>query len=478
MKKKYNYGGLTPQQMLGIAGMVGTTTGTMLSQNKDTALFGDVLSGAGMGMALGPWGALAGGVLGLGKGLISQGQERKERQQMEDQRRIGQQANAWYSKEQQPYDTTGYYQMAKGGEIPYRMTPKQKMVISKKKMADGGAINSPISLNSTFYGKQPELMDLWKSNNSMDKLRYVSQRNSLDFTLPLISGKNHSLGFDASIGQNKTFETKINHQNSLGGSNLLPTEYRTDPIPWETKKEPFFNVGLNWQPGLSENKNTNKGTAQNTKIGIGYSYNNNTSGPYVLINPEAGITFGNQYSHYDKRRPFYYGMGARGKFRMDKENNGKIKGDSNEFRTHASEVEAYAKLNYKNKNGFGVNTKIGYDFDNEAPNFQIGLTKSFGGKKKNQSNFNIKDNVLFPIYDTFKNHDRTVYRNTRFLANGGEIIEAEGQETMMYPNGRMEDIKGPSHEEGGVTMKLKPGTKIFSNRIKARKDLIERLKNY
>lgn len=69
-------------------------------------------------------------------------------------------------------------------------------------------------------------------------------------------------------------------------------------------------------------------------------------------------------------------------------------------------------------------------------------------------------------------------KNMMYAMGGRVPIEVEGEETFVYPNGKMEDIKGPTHEEGGVPMQAKEGSRVYSNRVKARQDIIDRLKNY
>lgn len=59
---------------------------------------------------------------------------------------------------------------------------------------------------------------------------------------------------------------------------------------------------------------------------------------------------------------------------------------------------------------------------------------------------------------------------TIFNAMGGTIggnipIEVEGEEVIETPDGEVGQVKGPSHEEGGVNMTVPAGTKIFSDRI-------------
>lgn len=55
------------------------------------------------------------------------------------------------------------------------------------------------------------------------------------------------------------------------------------------------------------------------------------------------------------------------------------------------------------------------------------------------------------------------------MAYGGVIpntqIEAEGGEIVETPDGGIEELKGPSHEQGGIDLFLPPGTEIFSDRL-------------
>lgn len=108
-------------------------------------------------------------------------------------------------------------------------------------------------------------------------------------------------------------------------------------------------------------------------------------------------------------------------------------------------------------------------------------------KKNNQKaindNYNMWMNREQKAYDTKDFYQLAKYGgniNKYFMGGSmpGVPIEAEGNEAFMFPNGKMEQIQGPSHEQGGVKMKAAPGSKIYSNRIAARKDLVERLKMY
>ncbi len=49
---------------------------------------------------------------------------------------------------------------------------------------------------------------------------------------------------------------------------------------------------------------------------------------------------------------------------------------------------------------------------------------------------------------------------------GGEQIEVEGKEVIETPNGKVKEVKGPSHENGGVDVTVPTGSSIFSDRIK------------
>ena len=75
----------------------------------------------------------------------------------------------------------------------------------------------------------------------------------------------------------------------------------------------------------------------------------------------------------------------------------------------------------------------------------------------------------------------SVKAKNMMYAYGGKVtqpIEVEGNEVFEYPNGKMSNIKGPSHENGGVTMQAKDGSRIYSDRISARVDLVERFKKF
>ncbi len=60
---------------------------------------------------------------------------------------------------------------------------------------------------------------------------------------------------------------------------------------------------------------------------------------------------------------------------------------------------------------------------------------------------------------------------SNMMAFGGMVpgmvpINAEGKEVVETPDGQVGELKGPSHEQGGIDMFLPPGTDIFSKRIK------------
>jgi hypothetical protein len=53
-----------------------------------------------------------------------------------------------------------------------------------------------------------------------------------------------------------------------------------------------------------------------------------------------------------------------------------------------------------------------------------------------------------------------------YYADGGDVpIEVEGNEIVQTPDGQMQKMQGPSHEEGGIQMQVPEGTKIFSDRL-------------
>ncbi len=84
---------------------------------------------------------------------------------------------------------------------------------------------------------------------------------------------------------------------------------------------------------------------------------------------------------------------------------------------------------------------------------------------------------FFERYQSYVNNP--IYTNTQFgqdenivqakkgmMVKNGTTIEAEGGETLYHPNKGMKDIKGKSHEEGGVILKpteTTPGTTILSD---------------
>lgn len=49
--------------------------------------------------------------------------------------------------------------------------------------------------------------------------------------------------------------------------------------------------------------------------------------------------------------------------------------------------------------------------------------------------------------------------------NAGGEVEVEGEEVIETPAGEVAEVKGASHEEGGVNMNLPEGTKIYSERV-------------
>ncbi|MDV7394826.1 hypothetical protein RZS08_25805, partial [Arthrospira platensis SPKY1] len=45
-------------------------------------------------------------------------------------------------------------------------------------------------------------------------------------------------------------------------------------------------------------------------------------------------------------------------------------------------------------------------------------------------------------------------------------IEVEGEEVVETPQGQVQQIEGPSHDEGGVPMEVPQGTQVFADRVK------------
>lgn len=57
--------------------------------------------------------------------------------------------------------------------------------------------------------------------------------------------------------------------------------------------------------------------------------------------------------------------------------------------------------------------------------------------------------------------------NRYYYATGGNTpIEVEGEEIVELPDGQMQQMQGPSHEDGGIPMNVPEGTKIYSDRLK------------
>ena len=61
----------------------------------------------------------------------------------------------------------------------------------------------------------------------------------------------------------------------------------------------------------------------------------------------------------------------------------------------------------------------------------------------------------------------------------GNKVEAEGEEVVETPNGQVQELNGPSHENGGIDMLVPPGTDFFSARLIGDdgKTMAERKKN-
>lgn len=51
------------------------------------------------------------------------------------------------------------------------------------------------------------------------------------------------------------------------------------------------------------------------------------------------------------------------------------------------------------------------------------------------------------------------------MGSGGKGIEVEGNEVVETPDGTVKQMKGPSHEQGGIDIKVPHGTKVFSDRL-------------
>ena len=57
-------------------------------------------------------------------------------------------------------------------------------------------------------------------------------------------------------------------------------------------------------------------------------------------------------------------------------------------------------------------------------------------------------------------------------------VEVEGEEVIETPQGQMQEVDGPSHDEGGVPMEVPEGTQVFADRVKGAdgKSMAERKK--
>lgn len=108
-----------------------------------------------------------------------------------------------------------------------------------------------------------------------------------------------------------------------------------------------------------------------------------------------------------------------------------------------------------------------------------GLSSNMSNNIANRGNMNIDPTggveinrtISEPMY-SFGQEDIYDYfdpNNYMYAALGGVVgdqVEAEGQELIETPDGMVGEIKGPSHEAGGVDLNLPGGTKIYSKRLK------------
>lgn len=53
------------------------------------------------------------------------------------------------------------------------------------------------------------------------------------------------------------------------------------------------------------------------------------------------------------------------------------------------------------------------------------------------------------------------------IVNGMPNVEVEGDEVMQGPDGSMAMMQGPSHAQGGMDVSAEPGTRVFSDKLKA-----------
>lgn len=57
------------------------------------------------------------------------------------------------------------------------------------------------------------------------------------------------------------------------------------------------------------------------------------------------------------------------------------------------------------------------------------------------------------------------FNRYHYATGGNTPIEVEGEEIVELPDGQMQQMQGPSHEEGGIPMNVPQGTKIYSDRL-------------
>lgn len=169
---------------------------------------------------------------------------------------------------------------------------------------------------------------------------------------------------------------------------------------------------------------------------------------------------------------------------------GKVQG----YMKSPNEVLAQNQLNYDKAEYEAATNPFHIGLDVAAP-----IIGNLAGKASGMYNQNIMDRGNFPIdptggvtiskttefptydWDYIPNSDQGMYENiydTRtnipkrhIAALGGLInqpqdIEAEGQEIVETPDGEVQKLRGPSHENGGIDLTVPSGTKIYSKRLK------------
>jgi len=84
-----------------------------------------------------------------------------------------------------------------------------------------------------------------------------------------------------------------------------------------------------------------------------------------------------------------------------------------------------------------------------------------GGNNKSKSNDRFRE----------KEFGGSIYQDGG--QNNMSLVEVEGKETIVKPNGELYKFEGPTHKGGGIDILAEPGSKIFSHHSKAPSELIK-----